>query len=57
MTFSNATVYTSRATSYDVTQLSVAPLQRSMARPKGLVVANVDRAGLFLKFYLKRVKK
>jgi hypothetical protein len=52
MTFSNATVYTSRVTSYDVTQLSVAP--RSMARPKGLVVANIDCGGLFLKFYYKK---
>jgi hypothetical protein len=55
MTFSNATVYTSRATSYGVTQLSVAP--RSLARPKGLVLANIDWGGLFLKFYFKKVKK
>jgi hypothetical protein len=55
MTFSNATVYTSRAMSYGVTQLSVAP--RSLARPKGLVLANIDWGGLFLKFYFKKVKK
>jgi hypothetical protein len=52
MTFSNATVYTSRATSYGVTQLSVAP--RSLARPKWLVLANIDWGGLFLKFYFKK---
>jgi hypothetical protein len=36
MTFSNATVYTSRATSRGVAQLLVAP--RSLARPKGLIL-------------------
>jgi hypothetical protein len=52
MTLSNATVYTSRATSRDVTQLLVAP--RSLARSKGLVFANLVWGELFLKFYFKK---
>jgi hypothetical protein len=61
MIFSNVTVYTSRATSYvytsratsyGVTQLLVAP--RSLARPKRLVLANIDWGVLFLKFYFKK---
>jgi hypothetical protein len=52
MNFSNATVYTSRATSCGVTQLLVAP--RSLARPKVLVLANIVWGGLFLKFYFKK---
>jgi hypothetical protein len=52
MTFSNVTVYTSRATSRDVTQLLVAP--RSIARPKGLVLANIVWGELFLKSYFKK---
>jgi hypothetical protein len=52
MTFSNAAVYTSRAMSYGVTQLLVAP--RSLAQPKVLVLANIDWGGLFLKFYFKK---
>jgi hypothetical protein len=55
MTFSNATVYTSRATSRGVTQLLVAP--RSLARPKELVLSNIVWGELFLKFYFKKVKK
>jgi hypothetical protein len=50
--FSNATVYTSRATSRGVTQLLVAP--RSLARPKGLVLANIVWGELFIKFYFKK---
>jgi hypothetical protein len=52
MTFSNATVYTSRATSCRVTQLLVAP--RSLARPKGIILANIDWGGLFFKFSFKK---
>jgi hypothetical protein len=52
MTFSNATVYTSRATSCGVTQLLVAP--RSLARSKRLVLANIVWGELFLKFYFKK---
>jgi hypothetical protein len=50
MTFSNATVYTSRATSYGdyATQLDAT---------KRLVLANIDWGGFFLKFYFKKVKK
>jgi hypothetical protein len=52
ITFSNTTVYTSRATSCGLTQLLVAPW--SLARPKGLVIANIVWGELFLKFYFKK---
>jgi hypothetical protein len=52
MTFSNATVYISRATSCGVTQLLVMP--RSLTRPKVLVLANIVWGELFLKFYFKK---
>jgi hypothetical protein len=55
MTFSNATVYTSHATSCGVTQLLVVP--RSLARPKGLLLANIVWGELFLKFYFKKDSK
>jgi hypothetical protein len=48
LTFSNATMYMSRATSCDVTQVLVAP--RTLARPKGLVLGILVWEMLFLKF-------
>jgi hypothetical protein len=45
MIFSNATVYTGRATSFAVTQLLV--VSRSLARPKRLDFGNIVWVGYF----------
>jgi uncharacterized protein YcgL (UPF0745 family) len=54
-TFPNVTVYISRVTSCDVTQLLVVP--RSLARPKVLLLGNLVGEELLLKNEIKKVKK
>jgi hypothetical protein len=51
-TFPNVTVYISRVTSCDVTQLLVVP--RSLARPKVLLLGNLVGEELLLKNEIKK---